>query len=77
MITKGKLTPHQREVYDRLVRISRRPSRDEYVWVDWRYLGSKGGLAKLVAKGWVEVEVHYGPQGGSHPSYRPLIEEES
>lgn len=78
--TKGKLTPHQREVYNRLVRISRRHVGDDswrYVWVDETSIGSHGACFKLVAKGWIEYCREYGPRGGLHFKYRPIAEEQS
>lgn len=68
----GKLTPHQREVYDRLARMSRRRDPDRYVWVEGRHVGSAGACAKLIAKGWIESRVEYGPRGGEQLLYRPL-----
>jgi hypothetical protein len=75
--TRGKLTPHQREVYDRLVRISRRRPLAEgepvrYVWVNAGYVGSRGACVRLVEKGWIEVQSETGPRGGVHYEYRPV-----
>jgi hypothetical protein len=77
--TKGKLTPHQREVYNRILRISRRLSPDvsRYRWVDAGNIGSRGACAKLVAKGWIAERRDYGPRGGEHFQYRPIVEEAS
>ncbi len=66
---RGKLTPHQREVYERIERISRRISDR---WVAARSIGSAGACAHLVAKGWIERMVEYGPRGGELYRYRPL-----
>jgi hypothetical protein len=65
-----KLTPHQREVFDRLTRVSGRNRR----WVAFRYIGSRGALNKLVSKGYVESLVEYGPRGGERWSFRPIEE---
>jgi hypothetical protein len=81
VITKGKLTPHQREVYNYIVRVSRRRSEIEggplvHRWLNEGSIGSRGACAKLVEKGWIECMVGYGPRGGEHRQYRPLISEE-
>jgi hypothetical protein len=61
----SKLTPHQREVLNRLIRRAQR-------WpVDVRDFGSRGALDKLVDKGWATVEISYGPRGGEIRRYRP------
>ena len=69
---KGKLTPHQREVYDRIARFSRRGSDR---WVDARNIGSLGACNKLVEKGWITVDITYGPRGGEQYWYLPTTEE--
>lgn len=69
-----RLTPHQREVLDRLRRLSermRRAERGRYAWVPLHYIGSKGALDRLVGKGRVERMYQHGPRGGVHYSYRP------
>ena len=69
---KAKLTPNQREVYDRLARISRRRSDP---WVPAANIGSKNTCARLAEKGWIEIDIHYGPRGGELRYYRPTTEE--
>jgi hypothetical protein len=69
---KGKLTPHQREVYDAIVRTSRRLNDH---WVEERYIGSKNACDRLIEKGWIMLDIDYGPRGGERRSYRPITEE--
>jgi hypothetical protein len=71
---RGKLTKHQREVYDFIVRVSRRRGPDRYVWINESSIGSRGACNKLVEKGWVESKVEYGPRGGEYFSYRPIVD---
>jgi hypothetical protein len=68
--TRGKLTSHQREVYNLIVRLSRRRAGDR--WVSEAYIGSHGACCKLVEKGWIEVQSDTGPRGGTHREYRPV-----
>jgi hypothetical protein len=68
---KGKLTPNQREVYGRIAQLSRR-GRDP--WVEDRNIGSKNTCDRLAEKGWIHIDVHYGPAGGAHRFYRPTEE---
>lgn len=63
-----RLTRHQREVLDRLTRLSR-----DGRWVEYKYIGSRGAIAKLVEKGYVERSVRYGPRGGQHHVCRPTV----
>jgi len=72
VITKGTLTRHQRAIYNDIVRMSRR--RDRLVWVDAKYVGSKNACDRLIEKGWIEVQINYGPRGGELRSYRPIEE---
>jgi len=67
---KGRLTPHQREVYNRLARISRR-QRDP--WVPAAFIGSKNACDRLAEKGWIEIDITYGPRGGELRHYRPVV----
>ena len=69
---RGKLTKHQREIYNDIVRMSRR--RDRWVWVDAAHVGSRGACNKLIAKGWIESQVETGPRGGEYYSYRPIVD---
>lgn len=74
-VTKlGRLTPHQRRVYDRLERffLRRLGSRDP--WVPLDKVGSRGALEHCVVKGWARRQVTLGPRGGEHLSYRPTPE---
>jgi hypothetical protein len=73
----GLLTKHQRDVYNDIVRMSRRLRSDgvAYVWVDGQHVGSRGACDKLIAKGWIESRVDRGPRGGEYYSYRPIVEE--
>ena len=74
---RGKLTKHQREVYGDIVRWSRRRlRRDQHAWVDAQYVGSKNACDRLVEKGWIEMDIDYGPRGGELRKYRPIIEGE-
>ena len=67
MSARPKLTPHQREVYDRMMRIGNREG-----WVQFKWLGSRGACNKLVAKGYAEHRFTYGKGGGEHSWYRAL-----
>jgi hypothetical protein len=66
---RGKLTPHQREVYGRIERLSRGGTR----WVAGENIGSLGACNHLYAKGWITVDIQYGPRGGERPMYRPTM----
>lgn len=61
------MTPHQREVYNRLVRYSG-PS---LMWVNERWIGSHTALWHLLEKGHVDAREVRGRRGGSHFYYRP------
>jgi hypothetical protein len=53
------LTQHQREVFGRIQRLTRRNPTAE------SNIGSRGAVEKLIDKGYVEVvRVEYGPRGG-------------
>lgn len=66
---RTRLTPHQTEVHARLTRIYQRigqPVRADEI-------GSRGAIAHLMAKGYVEeVGELVGPRGGLTPLYVPL-----
>lgn len=64
------LTPHQLEV---LVRVHRYSVRSGFVEpVDERWVGSKGALAHLMQKGYIEiVRVERGPRGGTTRFFQP------
>lgn len=64
-----RLTPHQREVLQRLTRLSGSRRR----WVAVALIGSRIGCEHLVAKGRAERLVEYGPRGGELVSYRPVV----
>lgn len=66
-MTRRRLTPHQREVYDRLVL----RAGGTRAWVPLANLGSRTALQHLVAKGWAERQELRGPKGGSLLEYRP------
>lgn len=57
--TRPALTPHQREVFKRIERLTRRhPTYESNV-------GSRGAVDKLIDKGYVIVaKIEYGPRGG-------------
>lgn len=46
---RKRLTPHQREVYERIVKKAARTG-----WADARDIGSRGAVSHLVEKGYVE-----------------------
>lgn len=70
-MTRPSLTKHQREVRNVLVRWA---NRTQDHWVHLSMIGSQGALDRLVAKGYAEVDVYYGPRGGEHRRYRPKEE---
>jgi hypothetical protein len=65
-VRSGRLTAHQKAVYDRLVRLSRQGIR----WVPERNLGSHSALWHLINKGYAEARESIGPRGGVHYEYR-------
>lgn len=72
-IGRGKLTPHQREVHQRLFRRSARGAVGVYSWVPVEEIGSRTALKHLVRKGWAEERVEYGPRGGERLSYKVVV----
>ena len=73
MRASGRLTPHQQEVYERLVQRSRSGER----WVPEAWIGCRGALGHLYAKGRVEYRTSYGPRGGEQREWIPLKAERS
>lgn len=69
-MTAPTLTPHQLEV---LVRVHRYSARSGFLQpVDERNVGSKGALAHLMQKGYIEiVKVEHGPRGGETRFFQP------
>jgi hypothetical protein len=65
---RPRLTPHQRELLDRIGLHSGTGD----CWVYERAVGSHWGCWKLVAKGYLEVATVVGPRGGKHYYYRPI-----
>lgn len=68
---KISLTPHQREV---LVRIYKTSSRSGFIFkpVDERDIGSRGALAHLMQKGFIEiVKIERGPRGATTRFFQP------
>lgn len=63
-----RLTPHQREVYDRLAR----QSHGGQYWVFGTWFGCVGALDRLVAKGRAERALMFGPRGGWLYYYRVI-----
>lgn len=84
--TKPRLTPHQGRVLARLTQLSHRSRLRRITvegvatlvhdptlplaWVDVKFIGCRGTLDRLVAKGYAEVEIRRGPRGGEHRFYR-------
>lgn len=62
MVPLRKLTAHQRDTLNRLIRANRA--------VDVRDFGARATLDRLVAKGWATVELDVGPRGGEIRRYR-------
>lgn len=57
--TNPPLTPHQREVFKRITRLTKHHPTYE------GNIGSRGAVDRLIEKGYVEVvDVKYGPRGG-------------
>jgi hypothetical protein len=73
---RGLLTKHQREVYEDILKLSRRLASDGFMfrWVDGGHVGSRGACDKLVEKGYIEVQIQRGPRGGEYPLYRPIVD---
>lgn len=77
VMARPKLTPHQANTLGALQTFSRgygrRASGCDHVagWVPLSAIGSKGGLNKLVAKGYAERMETSGPRGGARYWYRP------
>jgi len=70
-VSRPRLTRHQRLVLSDVIRRSHgQPGR----WVQGRDIGSPGALAHLVAKGYLSVQVSYGPRGGEYRAYRLAAE---
>lgn len=67
-MSKPRLTQHQREVHDRLTRLSRWRRNG---WVRGDDIGSPGALARLVDKGYAERTTTQGPRGGAIAWFRP------
>lgn len=65
-MSASNLTPHQREVCQRLARLSGPQRR----WVELQFIGSFGACTKLVTKGWAEHRIESGPRGGEVHSFR-------
>lgn len=65
---RAALTSHQRELFERLVRLSGPGHRA----VASANIGSRGGMEHLVRKGYVEESTVYGPRGGRTYTYLPL-----
>lgn len=63
---RPKLTPHQREVFDRIARFT----RDGDHFVHEQNIGCHGACWRLVRKGYVEAARVSGPRGGEHWYYR-------
>jgi hypothetical protein len=71
-MAKARLTRHQREVYDSLLRRSRYDKASgQWTWVRLEDIGSKAGLDHLVDKGYALRDFTVGPRGGRHFVYRP------
>jgi hypothetical protein len=64
--TKKRLTPHQKEVYGRLQRLSGNGNR----WVPSTLIRCVGACEHLVDKGYALREERSGPRGGTHYFYR-------
>jgi hypothetical protein len=70
--TRPRLTPHQREVYARIVRQSR---YNGHALAE--NVGSRGAVEHLVEKGYVRKVLAYtGPRGGEFHHLHPLVETE-
>ena len=70
---RPRLTPHQREVYDRLSRRAAFPTaihNDSYVHES--SIGSKGALWHLVDKNYAVAREIIGPRGGTRYAFRPV-----
>lgn len=73
-MSRPRLTPHQREVYERIIH------RYSFPWckangVPAAQIGSRGAIDHLIHKGYVEVQrTEYGPRGGERQFLRPVIE---
>jgi hypothetical protein len=66
--TRKRLTPHQKEVFDRLSRLSRDGTRP----VAESNIGSKSALGHLRAKGYIHVAyTEHGPRGGEYRFWLP------
>lgn len=65
--TTARITGHQLEVLSRLERLSGAQGR----WVEEKAVGSRQGLAHLVAKGYAVELISSGPRGGVLRSFRP------
>ena len=66
-------------MYQSILRKASQPSgyrTDPFRWVYADTVGSKNACDRLVEKGWIEMDVEYGPRGGEHRKYRPVTEEE-
>lgn len=72
-MTAASLTPHQAEVLGRIMRAARVPGTDTFTRpVDERHIGSKGALAHLMHKRYIEIHhVERGPRGGTTRFFVP------
>lgn len=69
--TCRRLTPSQKDIYQRIVRRSAwRAKNGRDAFVTSTEVGSRGGCMYLIRKGWITQEVVYGPRGGTSWRYR-------
>lgn len=62
-----RLTPNQKSVLARLVRMSGRTGR----WVSASACGQRCALEHIARKGYADERIEYGPRGGEHRFYLP------
>jgi len=71
-VATSRLTPHQRNIYGQVLRRSVRASLPgQRLWVPATAVGSRGALAHLEEKGYLERTQKSGPRGGTRYLYRP------
>jgi hypothetical protein len=63
---RARLTPHQREVYDRIVRFAARTG-----YINAKFIGSRGAVEHLTAKGYVRLGEE-GRLGSMHCVIHPI-----